>query len=255
MGAQQALHNLIGCAVTAESDHDLDAVCPSLSRELDGMSSIGSLGDRDVTSGSQCTRGQIELTGGGRRRSRIDDDHGAHGCETIEACRNSSEPRRWTQWGGALATVRRVSADSKPPGPSANDPSADGAEAFDVPGPVRAAAVLAALQGIALLIAAGYLLAKTVFGTPDDIGRALFGASLALLGAAILLLSARGLLRGSPASRTPIVVLEVLALPVGYSLGIEAQRIWYGGPILLSAIAILALLFSPPARAALDREV
>jgi hypothetical protein len=50
------------------------------------------------------------------------------------------------------------------------------------------------------------------------------------------------------------VVIQLLALPVSYSLGFQAGRIWYGGPIMAIALAVLFLLFTPPVREALDRR-
>jgi hypothetical protein len=131
------------------------------------------------------------------------------------------------------------------------------AEADDGPGApaqVRLAAGLIALEALSLLAAAGVLVAKSVTGHPDSVGRALLGAALAAGTAAVLALCARGLLRRRPAARTPVVVLEVLALPVGYSLAFQAGLVGYGGPILVVAVTVLYLLFTPPARAALDRE-
>jgi hypothetical protein len=66
-------------------------------------------------------------------------------------------------------------------------------------------------------------------------------------------LCARALLRLRPAARTPVLVLEALALPVSYSLAFQAGRVGYGGPILVGALAVLYLLFTPPVRAVLDR--
>jgi hypothetical protein len=123
-----------------------------------------------------------------------------------------------------------------------------------VPWPLRAASVRVLLESLALLGAAGVLIAKTVGGHPGDLGRALFAAALAVLGAVLLAFGARGLLRLRPAARTPVVVLQLLAIPVAYSLAFQADRPGYGGPILLAALAVLYLLFTPPARAALDRE-
>jgi hypothetical protein len=122
------------------------------------------------------------------------------------------------------------------------------------PAQLRAAVLLIALQGVALLVAAGILVVKTLVGHPDSVGRALLGAAFAFGGAVVLGLGARGLGRLRPAARTPIVVLELLALPVAYSLAFQADRIEYGGPILLTALAVLYLLFTPPVRAVLDRE-
>lgn len=123
-----------------------------------------------------------------------------------------------------------------------------------VPGPVRAAVAILLLEALALLGAAGFLAVDTAVGNPHNVGRALLGAAFALLGALVLAACARGLYRLRPAARSPVVVLQLLALPVGYSLGIQAGRIAYGGPILIAALAVLYLLFTPPARAALDRE-
>jgi len=114
--------------------------------------------------------------------------------------------------------------------------------------------VLIGLQSLALLVAAGLLVAKTLGGHPDSVGRALLGAALALGTAATLGLGARGLMGLRPAARTPIVVLQLLALPVGYSLAFQAGLLAYGAPILVGALAVLYLLFTPAARAALDRD-
>ncbi len=122
-----------------------------------------------------------------------------------------------------------------------------------VPGQLRAAAGLVVLECLGLLAAGAVLVAKTLTGHPDLVARAVSGTAFAVAGAVALALAARGLLRLRPAARTPIVVLQLLALPVAYSLAFQAARIEYGGPILLVAVAVLYLLFTPPARAALDR--
>jgi hypothetical protein len=123
------------------------------------------------------------------------------------------------------------------------------------PAQVRVAAALIWVESLALVGAAGVLVTKTLDGHPDSVGRALLGAALALSAAAALVLGARGLIRLRPAARTPVVVLQLLALPVGYSLAFQAGRVGYGGPILVAALTVLYLLFTPPARAALDREL
>lgn len=110
------------------------------------------------------------------------------------------------------------------------------------------------LEALALVGLAGFLLFDTATGAADDVGGALLGVALVLGCAAALVLGARGLLRCRPAARTPIVVLQVLAIPVSYSLGFQAGRVGVGGPMLLAALAVLYLLFTPPVREALDRE-
>ncbi len=126
----------------------------------------------------------------------------------------------------------------------------------DAPIPIqlRAASAVVVVQGLALFGAAAVLVVKTIAGHPDDVLRALLGAAMALLGAVILVSCARGLLAQRPAARTPVVVLELLALPVSYSLGFQAGLPAYGVPIMFSALAVLYLLFTPAARAVLDHD-
>ncbi|MCW2602831.1 MAG: conserved rane protein of unknown function [Pseudonocardiales bacterium] len=119
---------------------------------------------------------------------------------------------------------------------------------------LRLAVVLLGVQALGLVVAAGVLLEKTILGHPDSYPAALLGAALALGGAALLVAAARGILRGSSAARSPAIVMELLALPVGYSLAFQAGLVGYGAPILLSAVGVLYLFFTPAARAALDRE-
>jgi hypothetical protein len=122
------------------------------------------------------------------------------------------------------------------------------------PRPLEAACAVLALEVLGLVVAAAVLVIKTLTGEPNSVGRALLGAGFAAVGAVVLGLGARGLFHLRPAARTPVVVLQLLALPVSYSLAFQAGRYDYGGPILLAALAVLYLLFTPPVRAVLDRE-
>jgi hypothetical protein len=124
-----------------------------------------------------------------------------------------------------------------------------------VPRAVRAACVILSLEALALVGVAAFYLYDTAVGSPHSVAGALLGAAFALLGATVLVLGARGLLRLRPAARTPIVVLQLLALPVSYSLAFQAGLAAVGGPILVAALAVIYLLFTPPARAALDRDI
>jgi hypothetical protein len=129
-----------------------------------------------------------------------------------------------------------------------------GVEGADpVPSQIRSAALVIVIEAAALVGAAGVLISKTITGHPDDVWRAIFGAGLALAAALALAFGARGLLHLRGGARTPIVVLQLLALPVAFDLAFQAGLVGYGGPILVAALAVLYLLFSPPARAALDR--
>jgi hypothetical protein len=123
-----------------------------------------------------------------------------------------------------------------------------------VPRPLTIACMIIGLEALGLLVATGVLVAKAVSESHGSLARALLGAAFGVLGAAVLALCARGLLRLRPAARTPVVVLELLTLPIGYTIAFDDGEVGYGGPILIAALAVLYLLFTPPARAVLDRE-
>jgi len=124
-----------------------------------------------------------------------------------------------------------------------------------IPAQVRAAVIIIGLEVLGLAGLAGLLVDKTLTGSPHNKLGAGLGAALVLAGALALALAARGLQHLRPAARTPVVVLQLLALPVSYSLAFQAGLVGYGGPILVAALAVLYLLFTPPARAALDRDL
>jgi hypothetical protein len=118
---------------------------------------------------------------------------------------------------------------------------------------VRLAAAVILLQALGLVVAASVLVVKSIVGEPDSYARALLGAVLALGGAALFAAAARGILRGSSAARSPVVVIELLWLPVAYSLTFTSDQPLYGAPLLVTAVAVLYLLFTPAAREMLDR--
>jgi hypothetical protein len=122
-----------------------------------------------------------------------------------------------------------------------------------VPQTVRAAAGIVAAQGAALVAAAVILAVLAAVHTTTRLWAAFAIVGFALIGAVVLALCARGLTRLQPSSRSPIVLLEVICLPVTYSLGFQAGRIFVAAPIMASAIAVLGLLFTRSAREALDR--
>lgn len=111
------------------------------------------------------------------------------------------------------------------------------------------------VQAAALAVTAVVLLVLAVFHSTTRLWAALSVAGFAVLGAVVLYLCGRGLLALRPSSRSPVVLLELIALPVGYSLGIQAGRYLIGVPLLLAALAVLVLLFTPAARASLDRTL
>ena len=118
---------------------------------------------------------------------------------------------------------------------------------------IRIAAAVMALQSLALLAGSALLAVQTVQGKADDVGRALTDTAAALGAAVILAALAMGLLRLRAVARTPVVVLELLALPTGYSLAFQSGRPLVGVPVVLSALAVICLLFTPAARVQLER--
>jgi hypothetical protein len=79
--------------------------------------------------------------------------------------------------------------------------------------------------------------------------------AFALLAAVLLWLCARGLQLLRPSASSPVLLVQFLALPVGYSLGFQAGRQLIAIPILVAAIAVIGLLLSRPSRRALDRSL
>ena len=126
-------------------------------------------------------------------------------------------------------------------------------EVDPVPSQVRLAALVIGLEALALAVAACIVVEKAVTGHPAKWWSPYVLAALIIAGALVLLLAARSLVRLRAAARTPILVLQLLALPVSYSLAFQAGLVVYGGPILVAALTVLYLLFTPPAREALDR--
>ena len=121
------------------------------------------------------------------------------------------------------------------------------------PATIRLAAGLVAVEAAGLLIVALVLAGLAIAHTSNRLWAALAIVGFALLGAVVLGGCARGLLGLRPSARSPVVLIQLLALPVGYSLGIQAGRLAAGVPILVLAMAVLVVLFTPTARSALDR--
>jgi len=117
---------------------------------------------------------------------------------------------------------------------------------------VTRAGLLVALEGAALVaLGVGYGVAAVV-GEPFDRAATLLEAGFALGTGLVVLLMARGLVRAAGWSRSPAVVLQLLALPVG--VGLAQGRVWYAAaPTLGLAAAVLYQLATPEARRAFHR--
>lgn len=122
-----------------------------------------------------------------------------------------------------------------------------------IAGEIRLAALVVLIQAAGLLAGAVFTGVQTALGRADDVGRALSDTGFALGGAVLLTVLARAIARLVAAARTPLVVLELLALPIGYSLAFPSDRPGWGAVVLVSALAVLGLLLTPAARAQLQR--
>ena len=114
---------------------------------------------------------------------------------------------------------------------------------------VTRAALLVALEGVALALLGLAYGAAGVLGEPFDRTATLLEAAFAVLAGALVLLVARGLVQVRGWARSPAVVVQLLALPVG--AGLVQGRVWVAAvPVLGLACAVLYLLATPEARLA-----
>jgi uncharacterized membrane protein (DUF2068 family) len=106
----------------------------------------------------------------------------------------------------------------------------------------RGAAVLVALQGLGLLAVGGFTAVEVVVATASSRAAAATAAVLALAYGVLLLVVARGVDRAQRWARAPVLVTELILIPV--SVGLLQSGRWYvGAPVLLTAAAALVLVF------------
>ena len=121
------------------------------------------------------------------------------------------------------------------------------------PRTVLLAALLVAVEGAALIVLAGVEAVSTLVSDAASVTLALVTAAAAAGGGALLLWLARSLAGLRKWARSPVVVLQLIALPIGYNLITPSGRPELGVPVLALAAATLVLLGSAEARAALER--
>lgn len=116
-----------------------------------------------------------------------------------------------------------------------------------VPGAVRGAGLIVAAQGAAALIVAAMLVLRGLAGVDQgDVNGFATAAWFALVGGAVLAASG-ALLRGRRWGRGIAVFVNLTLLPIAWYLGAGSHRYGYGVAVAGSALAVLTLLFSPPA--------
>jgi hypothetical protein len=124
------------------------------------------------------------------------------------------------------------------------------------PRPVLAAAALVTVEGAALLVLAVISVVLTALDDAGSVPLALAGAALLTIFGVALVLLARGLRALKPPARSPVVAVQIVALPVGWTLTSTNGRPEIGVPILVLAVAVLVLLFgTAEARDALARDL
>ncbi|MBV8177317.1 MAG: hypothetical protein JO045_00650 [Mycobacterium sp.] len=115
------------------------------------------------------------------------------------------------------------------------------------PASVRGAGLIVAVQGAAGLVVAAVLLFRGLGGADQRVVNG-FGTAawFALVGGAVLAAGC-ALLIGRRWGRGLAVFAQLLLLPVAWYLAVGSHRMLAGIPLGIIALAVLALLFSPPA--------
>lgn len=108
-----------------------------------------------------------------------------------------------------------------------------------------------ALEGVGLVVLGVVYAVAGLLGEPEDRLGSELGAVLAVVVGLALLLVARGLDRRRLWARSPAVVVQLFALPVGYSLA--QAGVWVAAVVVLGLpVAVLLQLAAPEARLAFD---
>jgi hypothetical protein len=129
--------------------------------------------------------------------------------------------------------------------------SADSLVAVDrEPSAVRRGAALLAVEAVALVVVGIVDAVATVTGEPTKRGLSFAMAGLAVAAGILLLLLARAVARRQGWARSPAVVLQLLAVPVG--IGLLQGGVWAAGiPVLaLAALTLVTVLAAGPDPAA-----
>jgi hypothetical protein len=119
-----------------------------------------------------------------------------------------------------------------------------------VPGTLRVAVTLLAVQAVAVGYLTLYMLYRIIAAGPSDLGIALGVTLFAALGAVTLGLLTRALWRRRPGARGLAVALQLIVLSPAYFM-INGGLAWLGWIILAMSVAIIAALMAPPTSRAL----
>jgi hypothetical protein len=140
------------------------------------------------------------------------------------------EPRHGGAYGEGYPSG--VSSEQTPTAPETTGPR---------PRRLTYAALLAALEGLALVVGGVWMLVLGLTGEPDDRQSAVTGGVTLAVLALLPLLAARGLLGRRSWSRGPAVITQLMALPVAYNL-LQADSVAIPAGIALAVVAVAALV-------------
>lgn len=114
------------------------------------------------------------------------------------------------------------------------------------PSTFRAAGALVALEGATALVAAVVLLIRAVGGVEDTVANGYGTAGWFAVAGAVVGAAGVALVLGKRWGRAVALVVQLLLLPVVWSLLTDSHQPFYGVLLGSVVLAILALLFSPP---------
>lgn len=107
------------------------------------------------------------------------------------------------------------------------------------------AAAIMGLEGLTALLLGAYVGVETVIGDPTDLISSIFIAGFGILVGALLLRVAWGMIQVDRWTRSPGVLTQIFALPVGVTL-IQSDQMAIGIPLIAIAVIGLVALLSPP---------
>ncbi|MET9294734.1 hypothetical protein [Streptomyces sp. NPDC003077] len=120
------------------------------------------------------------------------------------------------------------------------------------PARLSAAAVLTAVEGVALAALGIYMLVDGIAGSPDSPRQAWTGGLTVLALAVLPLIAARGLWLRRRWSRGPSLITQIVALPVAWTLvNGGGALIAAGVGVAVAALVVLVLLVNPTSTEAL----
>jgi hypothetical protein len=115
----------------------------------------------------------------------------------------------------------------------------------DRPRSVLVAAAIVIVQGVALVVLALSYAGLILAGHPHNRALALFGAALGLLAGVALLAAGRGLRSLRRAAYSPILLTQIIAIPVGVGL-FQGHRPLIGVAVLVPSAVVLGVLVLTP---------